>query len=140
MGVANFRDQLKTVVTRSFNRSERVGGQIQKELARLIQKSVKDPRLTRATITGVSVSRDLRIAKVYFAIHGDANEKEAVLAGFEKAKGFIKREMARELGLRYMPDLRFFYDESFDYGDRINRVLQAIRTNDEKDNPTVDEQ
>lgn len=128
------------MVTRSFNRSERVAGQVQKVLASLIQKNVKDPRLAETTITGVSLSRDLRIAKVYFATHGDRNDKETVLAGFEKAKGFIKRELARELGLRYMPDLKFFYDGSFDYGDRINRVLQSIQTDDEKNNPTVDEQ
>jgi ribosome-binding factor A len=62
------------------------------------------------------------------------------LAGFESAKGFIKRELARELSLRYMPDLKFFYDASFDYGAHINRVLKTIQTNDERNNPTTDEQ
>jgi ribosome-binding factor A len=128
------------VVTRSFNRSERVGGQVQKVLARLLQNGVKDPRLAQATVTGVSLSRDLRVAKVYFVTYDKNAKKDAVLEGFEKAKGFIKRELARELGLRYMPDLRFFYDSSFDYGDRINRVLQSIQTEDEKDYPTPDEQ
>ena len=127
------------MVTRSFNRSERVSGQVQKVLARLLQNGVKDPRLSLTTITGVTLSRDLRIAKVYFVTHGEGGEQEAVLEGFKKAKGFIKRELARELGLRYMPDLRFFYDPSFDYGDRINRVLQSIQTDDETDYPTVDE-
>jgi ribosome-binding factor A len=128
----------KQVVNRSFNRSERVSGQVQKVLARLLQNGIKDPRLSLATITGVSLSRDLRIAKVYFVTLGESEEKEAVLEGFQRAKGFIKRELARELGLRYMPDLRFFYDPSFDYGDRINRVLQSIQTDDEKDYPTTD--
>jgi ribosome-binding factor A len=109
-------------------------------LARLLQNGVKDPRLAQATITGVSLSRDLRIAKVYFVTNKKDGEKEAVLEGFEKAKGFIKRELAQALGLRYMPDLRFFYDSSFDYGDRINRVLQSIQADDEKNYPTVDEQ
>jgi ribosome-binding factor A len=108
-------------------------------LARLLQNGIKDPRLAQATITGVSLSRDLRIAKVYFVTYGKSDDKEVVLEGFEKAKGFIKRELASELGLRYMPELRFFYDPSFDYGDRINQVLQSIRTDDERDYPTVDE-
>ena len=113
---------------------------MQKVLADLIQKGVSDPRLAQVTITDVELSRDLRIAKVYFATHGKGQDEKDVLAGFESAKGFIKRELAKRLGLRYMPDLRFFYDASFDYGDRISRVIQSLRTNDEKDNPTTDEQ
>jgi ribosome-binding factor A len=112
-----------------------VGGQVQRILAELIQKGVNDPRLAQATISGVTLSRDLRIAKVYFSMHGNA-EKQAILEGFESAKGFIKRELARELGLRYMPDLKFFYDGSFDYGAHINRVLKSLKTDDEKNNPT----
>ena len=123
------------MVNRSFNRADRVGGQVQRILAELIQKGVNDPRLTQATISGVTLSRDLRIARVYFSMHGNA-EKQAVLEGFESAKGFIKRELARELGLRYMPDLKFFYDGSFDYGAHINRVLKSLKTDDEKNNPT----
>ena len=111
-----------------------------KVLADLIRKGVNDPRLAQVTISGVTVNRDLRIAKVYFAAHGDAHDKQALLSGFESAKGFIKRELAKELGLRYMPDLKFFYDTSFDYGAHINRVLKSIRTNDQKNNPTADEQ
>jgi ribosome-binding factor A len=128
------------VVTRSFNRAERVGGQVQKVLAGLILNRINDPRLAHTTVTGVTLSRDLRIAKVYFSTHGGAQDEPSVVAGFESAKGFIKRELARELGLRYMPDLKFFYDASFDYGAHINRVLKSIQTDDEKNNPTVGEQ
>ncbi|PID40881.1 MAG: ribosome-binding factor A [Proteobacteria bacterium] len=125
------------MVTRSFNRSERVGGQVQKVLAGLMQNGISDPRLAQATITGVNMSRDLRIAKVYVTTHCSEHAEKDVLAGFQSAKGFIKRELARELGLRYMPDLRFYYDASFDYGSRIDRVLKSIQTDDEDDNPTT---
>jgi ribosome-binding factor A len=128
------------VINRPFNRAERVGGQVQKVLADLMQKGVKDPRLTHATITGVSVSRDLRIAKVYVARHGGEHEKEDILEGFESAKGFIKRKLAREVGLRYMPELTFFYDGSFDYGAHMERVLKSLRTDNENNNPNADEQ
>jgi ribosome-binding factor A len=128
------------VATRSFNRAERVGGQVQKVLAGLIRKGINDPRLAHATITGVTLSRDLRIAKVYVTAHGDAHGEQALLAGFQSAKGFIKRELARELKLRYMPELKFFYDASFDYGAHINRVLKTIQLNDETNNPTADDQ
>ena len=128
------------MVTRSFNRAERVSGQVQKVLSDLILKGISDPRLTQATITGVTMSRDLRIAKVYYAAHGGAYGEQDLSAGFASAKGFIKRELARELGLRYMPELKFFYDASFDYGAHINRVLKTIRTDDERDYPTPEEQ
>lgn len=128
------------MAARSFNRAERVGGQVQKVLAGLIRKGINDPRLALATISGVTMSRDLRIAKVYFTAPGGAHDEQELLAGFESAKGFIKRELARELGLRYMPDLKFFYDSSFDYGAHINRVLKSLQTNDEKNNPTTDDQ
>lgn len=128
------------MVTRSFNRAERVGGQIQKILADLIRRGINDPRLSQATITGVTMSRDLRIAKVYVAAHGGTDTEKAVLSGFESAKGFIKRKLAGQLGLRYMPELRFYYDASFDYGAHIERVLKSIRTDDEKNNPAADEQ
>jgi len=113
---------------------------MQKVLADLMHKGVKDPRLTQATITGVSVTRDLRIAKVYVAAHGGLHDKQDVLSGFNSAKGFIKRELAKELGLRYMPELKFFYDESFDYGAHINRMLKSLRSENEADNPNADEQ
>ncbi len=128
------------MVNRSFNRADRVGGQVQKILSDLIRKGINDPRIAQATITGVTMSRDLRIANVYFAAHGSPHGEKAVLEGFESAKGFIKRELAKALGLRYMPDLRFFYDHSFDYGAQIDRVLKSITIDNEKDNPTTDKE
>jgi ribosome-binding factor A len=128
------------VAARSFNRAERVGSQIKKVLSDLILKGVHDPRLAEATITGVTMSRDLRIAKVYFAAHGGKNDEQDLTAGFESARGFIKRELAKELGLRYMPELKFFYDASFDYGAHIDRVLKTIRSDDGKHYTTPEEQ
>ena len=136
-----FRDrdgQVMMVVNRSFNRAERVGGQMQRVLADLIQKGVHDPRLHQATITGVTVSRDLRIAKVYFTMHPGV-DVQTIIDGFGSAKGFIKRELAREMGLKYMPELKFFFDGSFDYGAHINRVLKSLHTDHETNNPTAEE-
>ena len=117
-----------------FTRSERVGGLIQKNLAEILQKDISDPRLARATITGVKVSADLRIANIYFfspAAKGKAPEE--ALEGFQSANKFIKRELAQRLGLRYMPDLKFFYDESIEYGAHIEKLLNSVKQNHEKD-------
>jgi len=113
-----------------YTRGDRVGGQVQKVMAQLLQKEIKDPRLEGVTITGVRMSRDLRIAKIYFTTtSGEAAHADA-LAGFERARGFVKRELAQRLGLRYMPDLNFYYDESIDYGERIEKLLKSVKQDD----------
>lgn len=111
----------------SFSRSERVGEQIQRAIAALLVKDLKDPRLATATITGVKMTRDLRIAHIYFAATpGQTISQEDARQGFNSASGFVKRTLARELGLRYMPDLLFHYDTSFDYAARIDILLKSI--------------
>lgn len=116
-----------------YSRSDRVAGLIQQVIAELLHRNIKDPRLAAATITGVKVSRDLRIAKIYYAIPGDDAQRQAALAGFEQARGFMKRELAQRMELRYMPDLKFFYDESIDYGARIEQLLKAAKQKDDSD-------
>ncbi|NNG02209.1 MAG: 30S ribosome-binding factor RbfA [Desulfobacteraceae bacterium] len=114
-----------------FSRSDRVGGLIQKVLSELLRKDIHDPRIANATITGVKMSRDLRIAKIYYSIFGDEKSRQDAADGFESARGFVKRSLAQELGLRYMPDVRFFYDESFEYGARIEKLIKGIKSEDE---------
>ena len=116
-----------------FARSERVCGQIQKLLSDLLQKKVNDPRLLMATVTGVKMSRDLKIAYIYFTITGGKENQKNALDGFSSASGFLKKTLASKLGLRYMPDLKFIHDDSFDYGARIDSLLQSI--NQEEDSP-----
>ena len=121
-----------------FNRSDRIGGQIQKMLSQILQKQVKDPRLDSLTITGVKVSRDLRLARIYFTVSGKEQSRHEALEGLENARGFIKRTLSRQLGLKYMPDLKFFYDESFDYGEHIDKLLAAIKSDDESNHTPVE--
>jgi len=117
-----------------FARSDRVGGQIQKVLSEILLKKVKDPRLENASITDVRMSRDLRIARIYFVASGKKQSIEEAAEGFKSALGYVKRTLARQLGLRYMPELKFFYDESFEYGSHIDDVLKALRANNGPNN------
>ena len=110
----------------SFSRAERVSGLIQEVLSDLLKKGIHDPRLQMATITKVKMSPDLKLARIYFSIYGDSKKSEDAANGFESARGFIKRNLARKLGLRYMPDLKFYYDDSFDYGLHIDQLLRKI--------------
>jgi len=116
-----------------FARSDRVGCQIQKILSDILLKRVKDPRLKSASITGVKMSRDLRIARVYFITSDNENTVDKTIDGFKSALGYVKYKLAAELGLRYMPKLRFFYDESFEYGGRIDNLLSRIHDDDRQD-------
>jgi ribosome-binding factor A len=118
---------------KTFSRAERVGGQVQKLLAEILRRRTKDPRLKAATISGVKMSRDLRIARIYFTAAGGKKVREAVMEGFQSARGHLKRTLAAELGLRYMPDLSFHYDGSFDYGESIDRLLKSIHTENGSD-------
>lgn len=89
-------------------------------------------------ITGVKVSQDLKLARIYFTMFGGSISKEAASEGFKRAQGFVKRSLARQLGLRYMPELEFFYDESFDYGDRIDKLLTSIKVENGSNHTTFE--
>ncbi len=108
-------------------RANRVGGVIQRELSDLLLTKIKDPRLGLVTITGVKVTDDLRSARIYFSVVEGKERIESVLAGLKSAVGFLKHELSHRLGLRYMPELRFVYDESFDRAAELNRIFDDLR-------------
>jgi ribosome-binding factor A len=112
----------------SFSRSDRVSGLIQEVLSDILKKEIADPRLQMATITGVKMSADLKLASIYYTTSGDKNSIDAAAQAFNRAHGYIKKKLAQQLELRYMPQLRFFYDESFDYGSRIEKLLKTVST------------
>ncbi len=120
---------------KSVGRQERVGGRIQQELSTLINKRINDPRLEWATITGVRMTRDLKMARVYYCVFGEEEKRAKVGEAFTQAHGFIKRELARKLKLKYMPELEFYYDESFDYGEKIENLLRTVGPLDSLEEP-----
>ncbi len=110
-----------------FTRADRVGGLIQGALSGILHKKIKDPRLEMTVITSVQMSRDLKSARIFFSTStGSKKSREEASDGFQSAMGYIKRTLASELGLRYMPEIKFFYDESFDYGEHIDNVFKRI--------------
>lgn len=115
------------------NRSERVGDQILKELSCLLLKRIKDPGLQTVTLTDVRLSKDLRHADIYYSVFGEEEKKRQVKEGFERAKGFIRKEIGLKLHLRYVPDFHFKYDASLEYGQKIERLLEEIGTHQTED-------
>ena len=115
---------------RPFKRADRVRGQIQKVLCEVLRKKVKDPRLANTTITGVDLSEDLRSAKIYYVtLPDDAHVRDAA-AGFASARGYVKGVLARHLGLRYMPEIRFIHDPSIDYGAHMEALIKRVAKED----------
>jgi len=113
-----------------YKRSDRVADLIQREIADLLLRRVKDPRVSGITLTGVEVTADLQHARVFYTITTGAateeKDKEAVALGLVKAKGFMRQELGKRLHMRYVPQLNFQYDASFEYGDKIERLLKEL--------------
>ncbi|WP_096154597.1 MULTISPECIES: 30S ribosome-binding factor RbfA [Bacillus] len=107
-------------------RSTRVGEQMKKELSDIIGRKIKDPRVGFVTVTDVEVTGDLQQAKVFISVLGDEEKRQDTLMGLAKAKGFIRSEIGKRIRLRKTPELFFEFDESVDYGNRIENLLQEI--------------
>lgn len=111
----------------SYNRPERVAEEIRKEIALMLSEEVHDPRIGFITITKVSVSKDLRIAKVYFSMIGSEEDKKKTNEGLYHARGYLRREIGRRLKLRYFPELIFKFDDSLEYASRIEQIIKEIK-------------
>jgi ribosome-binding factor A len=109
------------------SRASRVSDLVKREVADLLMRRVKDPRVKAITITGVDVSKDLRYAKVYFSLIGDEKDIRLAQAGLDSAKGFIKREIGLRLELKHVPDIVFKHDPSLEEGSRMEKLLQKIK-------------
>ena len=110
----------------TFKRADRVADLIKIEISDILLKQIRDPRIGLVTITGVKVTDDLRLAKVFFVEMGKETFDPETMTGLEKATGFLKRELGKRLQLRFVPDLIFKIDYSFAYGSRIDRLLSQI--------------
>ena len=112
----------------AYSRAERVGGLIRQTVSEILLRQIKDPRLEMATITHVKMTRDLKIARLYFVVPGGGKKAAAATEGFQSAAGYLKRVLSSRLDLRYMPTLEFYYDDSFDYGSNIEKLLKSIQS------------
>lgn len=111
-------------------RTERVGHQIRDEISQYLQRGLlKDPRIGFVTISAVVVSRDLRHAKVFVSVFGEAQEAEASVEALQRAQGFIRRQLGKDLHIRRVPELTFIRDSSIEKGVHIARIVQGLPEN-----------
>ena len=99
--------------------------QIKRLVGDLIEREVHDPRVGFTTVTGVEVSPDYSVARVYVTV-GQQEDPQRSLQGLSAASGFLRARLAERLSLRQTPELRFFYDESIDQGFRMDAILKRI--------------
>ena len=111
-------------------RAERVGEQMKQEIMDIVNNKVKDPRVGFLTITDVELTKDLSQAKVYLTVLGNDKEVDNTFKALHKATGFIKSELGSRMRLRIIPELTFEYDESIEYGNKIERMIQDLHKND----------
>jgi ribosome-binding factor A len=109
-------------------RPKRVADMIKNEVALLLLRKVKDPRLSNVSIVTVEVTRDLRKAIVYYSVLGDELQIKGAAEGLTRAKGFIRSHLARELGMRATPDLVFKLDLSMVHQQEMEMLLKEIKT------------
>ena len=112
-------------------RAERVGEQMKQEIMDIVNNKVKDPRVGFITNTDVELTNDLSQAKVFLTVLGNKKEVNDTFKALDKAKGFIKSELGSRMRLRIVPELFFEYDESIEYGNKIEKLIQDLHKKDQ---------
>ena len=117
-------------------KNTRINMEVQRELSDIIRTEIKDPRVTRAmtSIVSVEVTPDLKYCKVYVSVLGNAEAAQAAIAGLKSAVGYIRRELAHRINLRNTPELLFVLDQSIEYGVHMSRLIDQV-TKDLNDEP-----
>lgn len=109
-----------------YKRATQVAEEMKRDITDIIANEVRDPRMGFITVTGVELADDLRYGKVFISIFEDEARQRQCLDGLNSAKGFIRRELGRRLGLRFTPEFDFHIDKSIAEGDKIDRLLHQI--------------
>ena len=113
-------------------RAQRVGEQIQRELAELLRDHVKDPRVGRVTVTAVEVSSDLSHAKVFVTHLAGAEHADEAVTALQRTAGFLRTELAHRMQLYSVPQLHFVYDDSIESGMRMSQLIDDALASDRK--------
>jgi ribosome-binding factor A len=112
----------------SFNRNQRLEGEIRAVLSDLLRFEVNDPRLEAVTVSVVRLSADRSLARVFFSVIGDKERERSAGDGFTAAASFMRRELGRRMRLRTVPALEFARDTSYEYGDRMERLFDRLNS------------
>ena len=123
---------------REFKRSERVAGQLRRELAQLIQQEVKDPNIGFISLSDVEVTRDLSHAKVFITVF-ESDKAESTIEALKGAAGFLRRRLGQEMRMRSVPELHFHHDASVETGQRMDSLINDALASDRNSQETDDD-
>lgn len=129
-------------MAKEYARTQRVADYLQRELAQLIQREVRDPRVGMVSITGVDVSRDLGHARVYYTVLGSDSSDEAKESteALNRAAGFLRSQLSRDSSMRSVPQLRFYFDASVGQGRHMEDLLRRAASADRELGLRADEE
>ncbi len=113
-------------------RSERVKEQLRKEISRILQEDLKDPRIGFITVTRIDLTGGLRHARVYFSVFGDEMVKASSVEGIQSAAGYIRKLIGDRLKLKYVPEISFLLDNSIEYSMDLEKTFERLK-NERKD-------
>ncbi len=105
---------------------ERLNHAFQEEISMILMTEIKDDDIKFVTITGVDTTNDLSFAKVYFTVL-DENKKDTTMKALEKASSFIRSKLAERVQVRHTPELKFIFDTSIEYGNKIDKIIEDIK-------------
>ena len=112
-------------------RQRRVQELLVQEISEIVRRELQDPRIGFVTITEAEVTPDLRHARVFFSVLGDATQREETATALNRAAGFVRSEFARRAQMRYVPDIRFQFDPSAERGARISQLLEQVKQDEQ---------
>ena len=116
-----------------YKRAERVSDQIKREVSQIIQCQVKDPHIGFITITDVEMTDDLRVAKIFYSVLGNEQNKKDTRLALQRAKNFIQMEIGKRVKIKHTPIVSFRYDKSIEYGAHIEELIKKIHQQDERE-------
>jgi ribosome-binding factor A len=122
-------------MAREFSRNQRLGNQVLRTLNELLRMETKDPRLKMVSLNAVDLSRDLSVARIHFIMLDPNGDPEPVKEGLERASGFLRGRLGREIKIRHVPELRFFHDNSAAEAQRISTLIDGAIESDQSDEP-----
>jgi len=133
-------EEQRTMSKTTYKRADRVADQIRMEVADILMRKIKDPRVRSVTVTDVELTADLRIAHIFVTTMEKDQAEREVFAGLAKAAGFVRAELARRLALRYLPEINFRKDVTGPRGDRVLELLDKLHVDadptDDQPTPT----
>ena len=122
-------------------KNTRINGEVLKELSNIIRSEIKDPRINPMTsVVAVEVAPDLKTCKAYISVLGDEKSQKDTITGLKSAEGYILRQLARTVTLRYTPEIRFILDQSIEYGINMSKLIDEVTEHDNKMHVEVEDE